>query len=104
MRVTVRLFASLRDAAGVPEASLELPPGAHCATAAVPDRYLHSLLIDTFPSGHTSQAICTSPLGTACWAVSVQIGSHAFVCALRGAYQGQSVGTAQVSRLDPVNS
>jgi molybdopterin converting factor subunit 1 len=28
MRVRVRLFASLRDAAGVPEASLELPPGA----------------------------------------------------------------------------
>ena len=28
MWVRVRLFASLRDAAGVPEASLELPPGA----------------------------------------------------------------------------
>ena len=33
MRVRVRLFASLRDAAGVPEASLELPPGATAENA-----------------------------------------------------------------------
>jgi len=33
MRVRVRLFASLREAAGVPEASLELPPGATAESA-----------------------------------------------------------------------
>ena len=33
MRVRVRLFASLRDAAGVPEASLELPAGSTAENA-----------------------------------------------------------------------
>ena len=33
MRVRVRLFASLRDAAGVPETSLELAPGSTAENA-----------------------------------------------------------------------
>lgn len=43
MRVRVRLFASLRDAAGVPEASLELPPGATAESA-------WSRLVGDFPA------------------------------------------------------
>jgi molybdopterin converting factor subunit 1 len=41
MRVTVRLFAILRERAGVPEVELELPSGATVADAAhrLADRY-----------------------------------------------------------------
>ena len=43
MRVRVRLFASLRDAAGVPETSLELPPGSTAENA-------WSCLVGDFPA------------------------------------------------------
>jgi molybdopterin synthase sulfur carrier subunit len=41
MRVRVRLFASLREAAGAPEVELELPPGASAEAAwhALVERY-----------------------------------------------------------------